>query len=323
MNIGCDHFNKDYIEAELIKNFQTKTKTYDIIVASWTNIYWHMRNNSQECVYIIHQPTDNSRAYKKLHNTECFVIGDGIGVPDKKHLSSPWSRFFWMGEEILPPNNINKHWVCLMSKSRPHRNLVEQWFAKNIDIFDVPNYYVYDQLQISSLKQYMFRDVIQKHNYFKHTDPNFPHTGKNKNWADADLFYAYKEAKAELVTETESDIFFVTEKTIKPIRAGIPFVMIGCKNFLTRLHRMGFKTFAPFIDETYDQESDLAIRIDMACKAFKNYITASYTAQKEINAICIHNQARLLQIRKLYPNFNMRLAKKVQSICKKTKVILP
>ena len=86
---------------------------------------------------------------------------------------------------------------------------------------------------------------------------------------------------------------------------------------------MGFKTFAPFIDETYDQESDLAIRIDMACKAFKNYITASYTAQKEINAICIHNQARLLQILKLYPNFNMRLAKKVQSICKKTKVILP
>ena len=30
MNIGCDHFNKDYIEAELIKNFQTKTKTYEI-----------------------------------------------------------------------------------------------------------------------------------------------------------------------------------------------------------------------------------------------------------------------------------------------------
>ena len=80
-SVGCDKFNSRFIDADLIKNFNTETNRYNVIVASWTNIFWHMRSNETEGVtYIVHQPTDNSRVSHLLKSPDCYIIGDGTNL---------------------------------------------------------------------------------------------------------------------------------------------------------------------------------------------------------------------------------------------------
>lgn len=45
---------------------------------------------------------------------------------------------------------------------------------------------------------------------------------------------------------------FISEKTFKPIACHHPFIIFGNKGSLEHLRRMGYKTFSPFIDESYD-----------------------------------------------------------------------
>jgi hypothetical protein len=48
---------------------------------------------------------------------------------------------------------------------------------------------------------------------------------------------------------------FLSEKTFKMIRARHPFIIFGNKGSLRHLRAMGYKTFSPFIDESYDDYS--------------------------------------------------------------------
>jgi hypothetical protein len=64
----------------------------------------------------------------------------------------------------------------------------------------------------------------------------------------------YKDIFVDVVAETinEGDVFFITEKVIRPMIFKKPFIVSGTKNFLIYLRQMGFKTFHDFWDEDYD-----------------------------------------------------------------------
>lgn len=59
---------------------------------------------------------------------------------------------------------------------------------------------------------------------------------------------------------------FFSEKTYRPIINLQPFIMIGDFGSLRQLKNLGFKTFSPFIDESYDLEPDYSIRMQMIQK---------------------------------------------------------
>jgi hypothetical protein len=50
----------------------------------------------------------------------------------------------------------------------------------------------------------------------------------------------------------EEQTCFISEKTFKPIACCHPFVITGNKHSLKNLKELGYKTFHPYIDETYD-----------------------------------------------------------------------
>jgi len=54
----------------------------------------------------------------------------------------------------------------------------------------------------------------------------------------------------------------LTEKTLKPIACGHPFILAAGSGALDYIRSYGFKTFAPWIDESYDQESDSLKRME-------------------------------------------------------------
>lgn len=53
----------------------------------------------------------------------------------------------------------------------------------------------------------------------------------------------------------------ITEKTYKPIACRRPFIVFSTPYFLDDLRKLGFKTFHPYIDESYDTEVDNKIRL--------------------------------------------------------------
>jgi hypothetical protein len=66
-----------------------------------------------------------------------------------------------------------------------------------------------------------------------------------------------------LTTETgfvRNESPFFSEKTWRPILNLQPFIYLGNCGALNKLQQMGFKTFHPYIDETYDTEQDIKKR---------------------------------------------------------------
>lgn len=73
----------------------------------------------------------------------------------------------------------------------------------------------------------------------------------------------------EIVNETwltGPDNLYITEKTIRPIIRLQPFIHVGCPRLLEYLRSIGFKTFAPLIDESYDAIDDKTERMEAIFK---------------------------------------------------------
>lgn len=69
-------------------------------------------------------------------------------------------------------------------------------------------------------------------------------------------FDMYDNSMISIITESEfsdGSLERITEKTIKPLLAGHPFVIVGNPGSLKQIKRLGFKTFSPHINESYDQ----------------------------------------------------------------------
>ena len=65
-----------------------------------------------------------------------------------------------------------------------------------------------------------------------------------------------------LETMFDDSRIHLTEKTLRPIACGHPFVLAAGPGSLEYLRSYGFRTFAPWIDESYDQEPDSLRRLE-------------------------------------------------------------
>lgn len=65
-----------------------------------------------------------------------------------------------------------------------------------------------------------------------------------------------------LETMFDDSRIHLTEKILRPIACGHPFVLAAGPRSLEYLRSYGFKTFAPWIDESYDQETDSLLRLE-------------------------------------------------------------
>lgn len=80
------------------------------------------------------------------------------------------------------------------------------------------------------------------------------------NYVERILDDMYRNSWVSLITE--SSYFkhefnaFISEKTFKPIASMQPFLILGSKGSIDYLKRTGFKTFEPWIDESYSLQDD-------------------------------------------------------------------
>jgi hypothetical protein len=72
-----------------------------------------------------------------------------------------------------------------------------------------------------------------------------------------------------LETEFDGSRIHLTEKMLRPIACGHPFILAAGPGSLEYLRDYGFQTFAPWIDESYDSESDSLKRLEKIIQAMK------------------------------------------------------
>jgi hypothetical protein len=114
----------------------------------------------------------------------------------------------------------------------------------------------------------------------------------------------YQSSYITIVSETifKEKYNYISEKTWKPIAHQHPFIIVGVCGLLKYLKELGFKTFHPYIDESYDDEIDTEKRFKMIVDEIKRLDTLTIEQFddmiKFLNESLEHNQNLLIKLNK-------------------------
>jgi hypothetical protein len=88
----------------------------------------------------------------------------------------------------------------------------------------------------------------------------------------------------------------LTEKILRPIACGKPFILVSTRGSLEYLRSYGFQTFGDFIDESYDTIVDPMERLHAIIKVMSTISNMKETSKKKLwknmNQVCQHNKTR-------------------------------
>ena len=94
----------------------------------------------------------------------------------------------------------------------------------------------------------------------------------------------------------------LTEKSLRPIACGRPFILATAPGSLAYLRSYGFKTFDRYIDETYDTITNSferleAIKLEITRLSKKTY-NELQQMQDEMTPIFEHNRKKFIEFNK-------------------------
>jgi hypothetical protein len=94
----------------------------------------------------------------------------------------------------------------------------------------------------------------------------------------------YNTTGIEVVLETLFDDtrWHLTEKALRPIACGKPFILAATAGSLQYLRNYGFETFADVIDETYDTISDSQDRLKAIIQEMKRIASLDVDAKQRL-----------------------------------------
>lgn len=167
---------------------------------------------------------------------------------------------------------------CLNRRLRTHRlyilaklnqlnlidnNIVTYDFTINDNqkhLKEIPNIHENELLDFTELKKYILD--LQINNDKKFYDFEDLESLYGIMYEDASV---YEDSMFSFISETSflEDEFYISEKVVKALGQNHPFIVFGNFGTLKELKRMGFETFEPFIDESYDLEPNIQKRMDM------------------------------------------------------------
>lgn len=94
----------------------------------------------------------------------------------------------------------------------------------------------------------------------------------------------YVSVISEAQYEDHQKTVFLSEKIFKVIACSHPFIVLGNKNSLKELRKLGYQTFSPYIDETYDEKGD--------CERYQSIINALKKINNEDNKLNWYGQLK-------------------------------
>ena len=225
--------------------------------------------------------------------------------------------------------SIGVYWWC-------HAIIARDWFryAKIDPKLSAPKtsqkYFLIYNRAWSGLREYRikFTELIIDYNLQDHCQLTFSPENDGKHWLDhkftnpvfaphrtdldqhflpstvdatASADYSnvdYTQTSIEVVLETVFDDtkWHLTEKSLRPIACGHPFILVSTPGILQYLKRYGFQTFDKYIDESYDSIADPMQRLEAVIKLMQSLANLSVEAKQRLYSnlalICEYNKRR-------------------------------
>lgn len=200
---------------------------------------------------------------------------------------------------VIKDHRISKHYSCLC-RGRPRHNRIgmiynlwynDLWSKGNVSCEPYSStvqtkgfHWLDDKV---STDQFMskFKGWDQTQEQFKQALPLTFDGKQNKHWVpwEYDDSALFESAFVWIACETakEQDGIFITEKTLKAITYGKPFMINGDPGSIEYLKSIGFKTFAHYWDESYDLSGSVE-KIQKITDIIKNICAMSLA---DINAM--------------------------------------
>lgn len=156
--------------------------------------------------------------------------------------------------------------------------------------------YTYDEWYYNKNLSELFKNVELKQYVHESVIPRAQINEHNNNFI--------QQAGIQIIHETVYNypLPYASEKILNGLLLGRPFVIIGPANSLKALHEAGFKTFAPLIDESYDEMLDPNTRLETIMKLILDINNKSIQQiQDMVNKLrsnCLHNQKILTKMKK-------------------------
>jgi hypothetical protein len=98
------------------------------------------------------------------------------------------------------------------------------------------------------------------------------------------------KAYINLVVESkffDHDTLFFSEKIFKPIRYLQPFLLVGKNGSLKLLRELGYKTFHPYIDESYDTIEDDNLRLNAIFSEIDRICSLTHEEMQDMMVKCL------------------------------------
>jgi len=173
--------------------------------------------------------------------------------------------------------NLNRRW----RQHRPIlvgllelRNLLDKGhvsFCKNVDGQNWDSVYGYLQGSVQHCDPELYNLFQSNRDRIESIPDMFldtPELYVNQVQVDNNLDYYYENTYFSIVNETNyfkdlGEGLFLSEKVFKPILRCHPFILVSRPHSLRKLKELGYKTFSPYIDESYDEEINDYERLKM------------------------------------------------------------
>jgi hypothetical protein len=230
----------------------------------------------------------NHRLDKLSMNTDINIIQYEYCALDQWRFTKQWSSMMYYGDGVMSSKNMKK-WLNTKKKLRSkyylsfnrlpkdHRvdlvvsldknNLLDKGYVSFANNIEDPNW--------------NWKDMVTK-SETKSLEKKMPLVIDRKDLSDAKYGYEkfdikyYLDSYFQIVTGNNftdfRDQLIFSEKIWKPITNFQPFIYLDDIGALKKLREYGFKTFSPFIDESYDDVLDIDKRFNMI--------------EEEINKLC-------------------------------------
>lgn len=233
----------------------------------------------------------------------CRSVFEFSGVPKELHqfLRAKFSQF---KIKILNYNNI-----CMLLHSELNSNevtkykesgefLLAYWWSHAVIARDWYRYaqfdatldhYSPDKLFLvycrdsSGTRQYRadFLQLVKSHALSDHTQigsrDNYNATASSSaEYHSMDLIHTGISVVLETVFDSR---IHLTEKTLRPIACGHPFILAAGAGSLSTIRSYGFETFAPYINESYDNINDSTERLNAIVTEMKRISMLTRTQQ--------------------------------------------
>jgi hypothetical protein len=239
---------------------------------------------------------------KNSANLKLYESNGFIGVYWWSHaiIAHDWFRYAIHDLKLIPDfNNINKDFLVYnraWSGTREYRLLFTELVANHnlIDSCNITFSPVDNKTHYSS---YTFENKnlsIQRTDLEKIYPANTASTCASADYNSAD----YATTGIEIVLETlfDDQRNHLTEKTLRPIACGRPFIMVSTPGSLKYLQSYGFETFDGLIDESYDQITDPVQRLNAVIQEMQRIKNLAHREKmlfwKKLYEIAQRNQQR-------------------------------